>query len=141
VSDGAPSASRRGREAGDSGDPGPRGSALAWLEERLDDVEPELATAVLRCVREAAQPRTGTPVADVLADAAVAELTELAAGPQDRASARRLLAADAVLTYAFEAAAEEGGDPAELAERIGPRGVLGRALADVSRPERPEAVT
>ncbi len=108
----------------------PRRRALAWLHERLDDIHPELAAAVRRCVREGSEPDAGSSVADVLADAAAAELQRIAAGPQDRAAAVRLLAADAVLTFAFEAVAAQGGDSDALADRVGLRGTLGHALLE-----------
>lgn len=113
--------------------PGAGDRALTWVEGRLGDVHPELAEAVRRCVGEVRETASATSVAEALADAASAELEAVARGPQDRAAAVRLLAADAVLTYAFEAVAEEGGDPSALAERVGPRGTLGRALADAAR--------
>lgn len=112
---------------------GPGDRALTWVEARLGDVHPELAEAVRRCVGEVRVTESATSVAEALADAAAAELESVARGAQDRAAAVRLLAADAVLTYAFEAVAEEGGDPAALAERVGPRGTLGRALAEAAR--------
>lgn len=112
-----------------------RERALAWLEDRLEGVHPELADAVRRCAAASPAPDRSASVADFLADAATAELETLAEGPQDRAAAVRLLAADAVLTYAFEAAAGEGGDPPALARRIGPNGALGRALGRAARPE------
>lgn len=110
-----------------------REDALAWLEGRLDGVHPALAEAVRRCVEGAPEPDGPTSVAETLADAAAAELEDLAGGSQDRAAAVRLLAADAVLTYAFEAVAEQGGDPDALAGRVGPEGVLGRALVRAAR--------
>ncbi len=45
-----------------------------------------------------------------LAAAALAGLADVLAGPGDRSSAGRLLAADALLTYACEAAGEAGPD-------------------------------
>jgi glutathione S-transferase len=119
-----------GRAPGDS-----RARTLEWLHGRIGDLHPELAAAIRRCVREGPDPDAGSGVAEVLADAASAALERVAHGPQDRAAAVRLLAADAVLTYAFEAAATEGGDPGDLADRVGLRGTLGRALLDAIRAE------
>lgn len=117
-----------------SGTVAPRRSALEWLHPRLEGIHPELAAAVRRCVREGPEPGETCTTADVLADAAAAELQRIADGPQDRAAAVRLLAADAVLTFAFEAVATGGGDPDVLADRVGLRGALGRALLAARRP-------
>ena len=64
----------------------------------------------------------------------MAELCSVTGGEQNRKTALRLLAADALLTYAFEAAvdSEIGGDAAaaeRLAERVGPCGLLGDRIA------------
>lgn len=72
------------------------------------------------------------PVAGVLARAALAEL-ERVTGMRGRRAALALLAADASLTYAFEAAGDDGTDPAALADLVGLRGALGRRL---TAPER-----
>jgi hypothetical protein len=125
---------RAGRDDSPSGaslesEPGsPRRRALEWLHPRLDGMHPELAAAIRRCVREGPVAEPESAIADVLADAAAAELTRISEGSQDRAAAVRLLAADAVLTFAFEAVATGGGDPDSLADRVGLRGTLGRAL-------------
>lgn len=116
-----------------AGEANGRARALEWLHERLEGTHPELAAAVRRCVRESPEPGEDATCADVLADAAAEELRRVATGPQDRAAAVRLLAADAVLTYAFEAVADEGGDPDALADRVGLRGTLGRALVEAIR--------
>lgn len=71
----------------------------------------------------------GAAVPDVLAAAALATFERVMAGSQSRGDALRLLAADALLTYAFEASTELGRDPGELAERLGPAGLLGERLA------------
>jgi hypothetical protein len=63
-----------------------------------------------------------------LATAALAGFEEVVGGSGRRVEALRLLAADAALTYAFEAAAE-CGTAAALAEWIGLRGELGARLA------------
>ena len=111
----------------------------AWLEERLRTAPDELSHDIRRLVRE-------TPAADLedpvrgLARAALTGLEQVAGGTGEREEALRLLAADAALTYAFEAAAESDRSD-ELAEWVGLRGELGRRLAgaiDASSPERPE---
>lgn len=68
------------------------------------------------------------PVAGVLARAALRELdrvTEM----EGREAALALLAADAALTYSFEAALDDGSSPTDLAAAVGLRGALGRRLA------------
>jgi len=67
-------------------------------------------------------------VAVVLARCALEELERVVDRPDDRDVAVRLLAADASLTWAFEAAAETGEDVARLAEAVGLRGEIGRRL-------------
>ena len=66
-----------------------------------------------------------------LAAAALAGLDEVAEGEGERADALRLLAADAALTWAFEAATETGR-VVELARTVGLEGELGRRLASGS---------
>ncbi len=99
-----------------------------WLEPRLGAAPPELAAAIRDCLERAA-PAPERAVPDALARAAEETLARVAAEPQTREAAVRLLAADALLTYAFEAAAETGADLRALADRFGPAGALGRRLA------------
>ena len=109
------------------------GEVGKWLEPRLGGAPPELAEAVRRLVREQADdPRTsGLDVPDVLATAALRGLDGVLAQEEPaREAALQLLAADASLTYAFEAAASIGADVEALALRIGPSGELGQRLAD-----------
>lgn len=104
-----------------------------WLESRLGGAPPELAEAVRRLVGEVvADPRMDeSHVPDVLAAAALRGLDGvLEQGEPAREAALQLLAADASLTYAFEAAASIGANVEELAVRIGPSGELGRRLGD-----------
>lgn len=104
-----------------------------WLEPRLQGAPTELATAVRKLVREAgdADPM-GASIPERLASSALVGLDGVAAddapNPRSRHSALRLLAADAALTYAFEAAADLGADPGALADRLGPHGALGERL-------------
>jgi len=113
-----------------------RGDALrAWLEPRLEGAPPELAEAVRMLIGEvrAAEAVEGAEVPDVLAAAALTGLDGvLADAAPPREAALRLLAADASLTYAFEAAASLGTDVEALALRIGPGGELGRRLGEGS---------
>lgn len=108
--------------------------AIEWLRPRLRDVPDDLAAAVRDCVRSVeADDASGVP--DLLARAATAELDRLIERPAGRATAVRLLAADAALTYAFEAAADLGADVPGLADRVGLRGRIGRRLAELGAEE------
>jgi hypothetical protein len=110
----------------------------SWLEPRLAGTPRELAVAIRQLVREldpadpagAALEAAGVP--ERLASAALRGfedvLAETAADLRSRSAALRLLAADASLTYAFEAAADLELDVVALADRVGPRGTLGTLL-------------
>lgn len=106
--------------------------ALDWLEPRLERVPADLASAVRRCVGQVrTEGESLVSVPEVLAAAAAQEIERVLELPQERDAAVRLLAADASLTWAFEAAAELGEDGPELAERVGIRGRIGRRLAEL----------
>lgn len=116
----------------------------AWLEPRLAEAPPELAGAIRRLVDEASVPAVGgadsasaTGIPERLAAAALHGfedvLGEITADPRSRRAALRLLAADASLTYAFEAAADLELDVVHLADGIGPRGRLGALLDATAR--------
>ena len=112
--------------------------AQRWLESRLRTAPPELEDEVRALVGEAAArgavpPLGGGAIADLLATAGLLGLDEVVATPGGRESALRLLAADAALTCAFEAAAGTGGDVARLCASVGPAGLLGRRLAGIGR--------
>lgn len=97
-----------------------------WLQSRMSEAPPELAADILRLIEDS----PGLDLSDpptALAGAALAGLEQVAAGTGDRGEALRLLAADAALTYAFEAAAESGR-AAELAAWVGVDGLLGSRL-------------
>ena len=105
-------------------------AAARWLDARLDDTPAELADAVRRLVVGGA----GAATPAQMAECALAAFERVARGPQTRACALELLAADALLTYAFEAAADpEAGGSADsalaLALAVGPAGDLGRLAA------------
>ena len=102
-----------------------------WLQPRLEGAPPELAADILKLVDATPGLDLSDPVS-ALAAAGLAGLEQVAEGTGERSVALRLLAADAALTYAFEAAAESGRS-AELAERVGLEGELGRRLARESR--------
>lgn len=116
------------------------GSLEGWLEARLAGVPPELGDAVRAALGAGAETASipGIPPgAARLGRAALRELDAVGAAARDRGAALRLLAADALLTYAFEAAAdpELGGGASEaaaLALRLGPRGELGARLAETA---------
>ena len=112
--------SRRGETVPGS----PASRTGAWLEPRLERVPEELADRV----RSLVTGREDGAAADVLASIALEELERLADAPQNRDAAVRLLAADAVLTWAFEAAAELGADVPALADATGLRGRIGALL-------------
>lgn len=111
-----------------------------WLEPRLAAAPPELASAIRQLLDEANHPTMGgadaaargTGIPGLLAAAALRGfedvLVETAADLQSRRAALRLLAADASLTYAFEAAADLELDVVDLADGLGPRGHLGALL-------------
>lgn len=105
-----------------------RRRSLEWLRPRLERVPEELAGAVRDCVRRASG---GEAVPELLARAAVEEFDRVACRRDDREAAVRLLAADASLTYAFEAAAELDADVPELADAVGLQGRIGARLAEI----------
>lgn len=70
-------------------------------------------------------------VPETLARAAVEEFERVGGGSADREAAVRLLAADACLTYAFEAAADLGADVPGLADAVGLQGRIGTRLAEL----------
>jgi hypothetical protein len=122
-------------------DPGvPSTDLVRWLDDRRPAPPPSLRRALestlARWASEAdvavAEPARGAPpgpadagVAERLADAGLAALGRIAAEPSTRGGALDLLAADALLTYACEAAAEaeasgEAGAVERLTDRLAP---------------------
>jgi hypothetical protein len=83
-----------------------------WLDERDPPMPDTLRAAVDAALAAAgegpaeAAPTTGLP--ELLATAALRTLERVAAAEPERATAPALLAADALLTFACEAAAEDG---------------------------------
>lgn len=102
-----------------------------WLGARLAEAPPDLAADILRLLDTTPGLDFSDPVS-ALVEAALAGLEQVAGGKGERTEALRLLAADAALTYAFEAAAEAGRS-AELAARVGLDGELGRRLVREAR--------
>ncbi|MEE8487232.1 MAG: hypothetical protein V3S56_03610 [Gemmatimonadota bacterium] len=102
-----------------------------WLEPRLAGAPHELAEAVRGLVSEVDldADNSGLGVPETLAAAAMLGFEGVLEQPDPkRKDALRLLAADAALTYAFEAAASFGQDVDQLALRIGAGGDLGRGI-------------
>jgi hypothetical protein len=99
-----------------------------WLERHLSEVPPRLAGAI----RDLVAPGIAGGGSGMI-EAALHGFESVVNNIEDRDSAIVLLAADALLTYAFEAAADPalGGSATvavELAGRIGPCGSLGALL-------------
>lgn len=86
--------------------------AAGWLEERGAAAPGTLYARMRAAVAAAADARAGGAVPAVLAGAGVDRLRAVLRSGQDRSVAADLLAADALLTAACEAAAERG--PAAL---------------------------
>ena len=96
-------------------------AAESWLRERVPDAPAELLATMIASV-----PADAASVPDALAAGALALYRRVAAGTGGREDALPLLAADALLTHAFEAQAErDAGGVEALAERWGFRGALG----------------
>ena len=110
--------------------------AERWLEPRLAHVPPALAAAVRDIVARDSRALSTEDIPDFLARTALRELDEALATPEGRErGALRLLAADAILTYAFEAATSLGTDALALAERLGLNGEIGARLRAARQPE------
>lgn len=107
-----------------------------WLESRLAGVPEELGEEVRASLAGRDPADTVDAVVNAFGEAALKGLDRVRVGRQSRRDALQLLAADACLTYAFEAAADLGGEPAAVARRFGARGELGvrirEAMADRS---------
>jgi len=88
--------------------------ALAWLERR----EPRAPEPLFARMAAALAGRAEPDVPEALAGAALACLRAAVEGGRDRAAAWDLLAADALLTYACEAAAEAGPAAQAILDRI-----------------------
>lgn len=91
-----------------------RAGVLEWLASREPHPPDELAAAVAEAVRSAPDACITRNIPQTLAAVARQTLMSvLGAASKDRATARRLLVADALVTYALEAQSEEG-DPRTL---------------------------
>lgn len=92
----------------------------AWLALRRPPPPPSLAVSMGRFVRGVDIDEAGG-VPEHLAAAGLAALAAALERPEERAGALDLLAADALLTYTFEAAAEDGPAAVDrLARRLAP---------------------
>ncbi|HUP89499.1 MAG TPA: hypothetical protein VM100_09115 [Longimicrobiales bacterium] len=80
--------------------------AASWLASRIEQAPVSLRSRMLEAIAQTSE-RT---VHDALSAAAVICLKEAMREPAQRSSAHHLLAADALLTHACEAAAEAGGE-------------------------------
>lgn len=98
-------------------------AAISWLEGREQAPPPALRERMREALRSAAAgggEGADGPVEELLARGAFECLAAALAEAHDRSGALHLLAADALLTYAFEAAAERGPEAVmALAERRG----------------------
>lgn len=98
-----------------------RAALTAWLERREPRPPAALASRLARAVRETPDARLAAHpgAADALSAIGLALLAEVAArDPQAPELALDLLAADALVTYAIEAAAEDGLSAGPFATRI-----------------------
>jgi len=105
----------------------------AWLDGRLVETPTELAQAIARLCRGSACSNKPREMVACALDA----FERVGCTSQTRAGALELLAADALLTYAFEAAADPdaGGSASaavRLAREVGPAGELGRRAGGVA---------
>ena len=97
-------------------------TAEGWLASRVGDAPTPLLETMVAALRTT----TGDSVPDHLTEAALALFERVAGGSGGREDALPLLAADALLTHAFEAQAEL--DPQGLAAFVGSQ-VDGERLA------------
>jgi hypothetical protein len=96
-------------------------SAADWLRERFPDAPAPLLARMLESL-----PEQSDSVPDALAEGALTIYARLLEGDDGRADAIPLLAADALLTHAFQAQAEiDPAGVAALARRCGAAGALG----------------
>jgi hypothetical protein len=114
------------------------GVPAAWLASRLAASPPDLARAIEEQI--ASRTPDGELTSFGLASRGIDIFERVSRSSQTRAAALALLAADALITYAFESAAdpEIGGSAVAataLAAQVGPRGELGRRAARSPRAE------
>jgi hypothetical protein len=97
-----------------------RDSLLAWLRDRTPAPPPALGSQLAACVARAPDAAfAGDSMAQVTGNLGVATLQAVSRRQDaERDAALDLLAADAFVTYAFEAASEEGSDVTALVRRL-----------------------
>ncbi|MGH7459370.1 MAG: hypothetical protein ACREKN_09890 [Longimicrobiaceae bacterium] len=98
--------------------------AKSWLRERLPDAPGSLMDEMIRSLADGDR-----EIADDLAEGALRLYAATLGDSGEREGALRLLAADALLTHAFERSALDPDGIEPLALRLGARGRLG-ALAE-----------
>jgi hypothetical protein len=99
--------------------------AAEWLRDRLPGAPGPLLDCMVRAL-----PADAPGVPDALATAALSLYAQVAGGGGGRQDALPLLAADALLTHAFQAQAETDPDGvSDLATRWGAEGRLGDLVA------------
>lgn len=93
-------------------DPDAREELIAWLEERAEPAPGSLHQPLAEAVRAVDPAASGTlgGLSAIAGEQLLAKL--LSDGCDHRAAALQLLAADALVTYAFEAAAEDASQAA-----------------------------
>jgi hypothetical protein len=93
--------------------------ARVWLVERAGPVPPSLQAAMERAADAARGDRVGADsLPEILADATMRALRDAVRLGADREGALPLLAADALVTFACEAAAEAGVDTEAVLDRV-----------------------
>jgi hypothetical protein len=98
--------------------------AERWLRSRVPGAPAQLLTTMI-----SALPETADSLPDALAAASVRLYAQVVDGAGGREDALPLLAADALLTHAFQAQAEiDASGLAALADRWSARGRLGEVL-------------
>jgi len=99
---------------------GPRTAFAAWLQSRRPAPPRDLAAKLAECLAAAPDALLAAgSLAEVAGRLGVATLrTAVARQDATEAAAMDLLAADAFVTFAFEAAAEEGADLGALVRRL-----------------------
>ena len=95
------------------------GRVVAWLRARTPEAPQLLAERLERHVRAIPEERLGTTMTEAMGALGLAALeVSLERGETGDECALDLLAADAFVTYAFEAAAEEGVDVTPVAQEL-----------------------
>jgi predicted RecB family endonuclease len=83
---------------------------IAWINARTPAAPPSLRACMIDAISAVAASTNGAGVTTILGEAALHALRKAVERCDDRAAAIDLLAADALLTYMMEAAAEQGSD-------------------------------